>query len=64
VVTEDKQQEGAFLGPGSLDVVLQGWCWGGVFVPALLLEELEVDFKDGFEEAHVCALVESNLMFP
>lgn len=35
-----------------------------VGVPSLLLEELEVDFKDGFEETHVCALIETDLMFP
>jgi hypothetical protein len=35
-----------------------------VVVPALLLEELEIDFKDGFEEAHVGALIETDLMFP
>jgi hypothetical protein len=57
VVAQDKEQEGAFLGPNTLQLRKRG-------VPALLLEELEVDFKDGFEEAHVCALVESDLMFP
>jgi hypothetical protein len=64
MIPQHKHQQGPFFRPGISTMYYVKFGVGGREVPALLLKELEVDFEDGFEETHICALVETDLVFP